>query len=275
MVKTGKIWTVEELLGDLAESCGVKGGDILIVHSSMKAIGPVDGGAATVIESLRRAVGSQGTLMMPAFSTPAADGVFVMETAPSKVGVISEVFRTSAGVLRSRHPTHSVCAWGARASELTAGHEQCTPLGVGSPMDKAATAGASVLMIGCGMTSCSMVHVAESSVKVPYLGKVFYKGYDRPLTLTDKSGLRIEFSPIDVPADSQGFDAVGLSLEEAGKLHRCRFGMAECIKFVAMDCLCVAAGMLRRDPASLLCRKAGCPQCQQARRIIDQSSKPG
>ncbi len=42
---------------------GVQTGDLLMVHASLKAIGPVEGGAETVVAALRSAVGPTGTVM--------------------------------------------------------------------------------------------------------------------------------------------------------------------------------------------------------------------
>lgn len=41
----------------------VQTGDLLMVHASLKAIGPVEGGAETVVAALRSAVGPTGTVM--------------------------------------------------------------------------------------------------------------------------------------------------------------------------------------------------------------------
>ena len=42
---------------------GIRPGDLVMVHASLKAIGPVDGGARAVVDALRAAVGPEGTLM--------------------------------------------------------------------------------------------------------------------------------------------------------------------------------------------------------------------
>ena len=58
-----KLWSVEQLTSDLRR-LGVTAGDLLMVHASLRAIGPTDGGADGVIEALERAVGPDGTLLM-------------------------------------------------------------------------------------------------------------------------------------------------------------------------------------------------------------------
>ena len=46
-------------------AAGVCPGDILLVHSSFKSLGPVDGGAEAVIGGFEDAIGPEGTLVVP------------------------------------------------------------------------------------------------------------------------------------------------------------------------------------------------------------------
>src|SRR5512137_302949 len=100
------------MVGDLASDLlelGVRPEGVLLVHSSLKALGPRAGGPAHVIAGLQRALGPRGTLLMPALSyasvTP-EHPLFDLRTTPSCVGIIPETFRRMPGVLRSLHPTH-------------------------------------------------------------------------------------------------------------------------------------------------------------------------
>ena len=47
---------------------GVRLGGVLLVHASLRSLGPLDGGAETVVLSLLEALGPHGTLLMPALS---------------------------------------------------------------------------------------------------------------------------------------------------------------------------------------------------------------
>ena len=44
---------------------GIRPGDTVLVHSSLKSLGPVPGGAETVIQGLLKALGDEGTLLFP------------------------------------------------------------------------------------------------------------------------------------------------------------------------------------------------------------------
>jgi len=266
-------WSFEDLCEHLRASCEVKPGDILIVHSSADAIGRVPGGPIPTVRALKSVVTEEGTLLLPVFSRPRPDGIFKIKRTPSRVGLITEAFRRSNGVKRSRNPTHSVAAWGKRAEEFLADHEKTTALGVDSPFHKAAKAGADILMIGCDLTTCSLVHVAEAVVRVPYLGKVCYPGYDQTLTLIDYDGSEMKFPPKDNPGDSAGFTVVQAELERRGLIKHCKVGSAETLKFVAMDCLNVTVELLGREPTALLCRSPGCPVCPPSHSIVEEWKK--
>lgn len=253
---------------DLRAACGIRPGDILIVHASMKSIGHVRGGPAVVIRALQQAVGETGTLLMPTFTDPPDDGVCDLRHAPSRTGLITETFRTAADVRRSQHPTHSVSAWGRRRDQLLTDHAGTSGLGVGSPLHKAAQAGARVLMIGCDVTRCSVVHVAEAIHRVPYLGRAWYPGYDRTLTMIDARGRPHRVPPRDQPGDSSQFVKVQHRMLQSGRARYARLGQARCLTFTASDALDAAAQLLSEDPLAFLCTSRRCSYCTAARRAL-------
>ena len=137
--------TRERLASDL-RALGVREGGVLLVHSSLSALGWVPGGPETVIQGLLTALGPEGTLLVPALSfatvTP-EQPVFDVRTTPSCIGAIAEHFRTRPGSLRSVHPSHSVCGVGPRAHELLANHDvDRTPVGPNSPFRRLRAVGA-------------------------------------------------------------------------------------------------------------------------------------
>lgn len=253
------------LVRDLIDSCGIRPGSILIVHASLKALGPIDGGAATVVAALQEAIGPKGTILMPTFSHPTIDGIWRMADTPSRTGAVTEAFRVCAGAVRSFHPTHSVTAWGARAVELTSGHERTSSVGLDSPLHLAAKAGADILMIGCNFKACTMVHIAESIVRPPYVGKVCYPGYDRDLVGIDRVGHQHHFTWIDTATDSSGFMLAQQTMDNQGDIAHVRLAQAKCLRFTSQACLDTSIALMRNDPASLLCRHTNCPVCVPGR----------
>ena len=55
---------IEKALTEL----GVAQGDIVLVHSSLKSFGTVEGGPETVIQAFKNVITEQGTLVMPTLS---------------------------------------------------------------------------------------------------------------------------------------------------------------------------------------------------------------
>jgi len=81
------------------------------VHTSLRSLGKVPGGAETVVRGLLYALGENGTLLTPALSYASVgvnNPVFDVLHTPSCVGALPEYFRTRPGTIRSVHPTHSV-----------------------------------------------------------------------------------------------------------------------------------------------------------------------
>ena len=135
---------------------GVQPGMLLYLQSSYNALGQFSGGPRGLLDILIRILGPEGTLVLPTFPSSlsmvdvvASRPLFDVRETPARIGLLPEVFRTMPGVVRSIHPTHPVCAVGAMAEAIVAGHERClTPQGQGSPFDTLYQRGAHVLRIG-------------------------------------------------------------------------------------------------------------------------------
>ena len=125
--------TLKQNLRDLS----VEAGDILFVHSSFKSLGPVEGGAESVIQALEAAIGPEGLLLMPSFNLvkwELRSETWDHNNTPSTVGWITELFRRLPRVYRSDHYSHSVAARGKGAKAFVGGHLRQE--GYGSPWDR-------------------------------------------------------------------------------------------------------------------------------------------
>jgi aminoglycoside 3-N-acetyltransferase len=161
-----------ELEADL-RNLGVRVGRDLLIHSSMSKLGPVQGGAVAVIRGFQAVAGPEATLIMPAYPTPATmsqwmhdPAPFHMAESPSRMGILTEVFRRMPGALRSAHPSHSVTALGPNARDYTAAHHQAeTPCGPGSPFLIHAERGGDILCIGTGVGKITSYHLIEDQLE--------------------------------------------------------------------------------------------------------------
>lgn len=175
----------EALAGDLRR-LGVSRGDVLMVHASLKAIGPVDGGAAGVVRALDEAVGAEGTLLMvlgaaddwawvnekpererPALLSDATPFDPVTTPAQEDVGVLAEVFRQAAGTVVSNHPEGRFGARGRLATAFTANVPWHDYYGPYSPLERFVKADGKVLRLGADTNTVTLIHFAEYLARVP------------------------------------------------------------------------------------------------------------
>jgi aminoglycoside 3-N-acetyltransferase len=152
---------------------GVRTGGILLVHSSLSALGYVVGGGPAVVRALTEAIGPEGTLVMPAHSWESMEAgcrTFDVRNTATCVGKIPEVFRKMPGVVRSLHPTHSVAARGTLAPWLVHEHECCdSPCGPETPYAKMLERDGQILFLGTGLESNTAFHTVEAIAGFPYL----------------------------------------------------------------------------------------------------------
>ncbi|RCH69755.1 aminoglycoside N(3)-acetyltransferase [Streptomyces sp. SDr-06] len=251
---TGPLCTRDSLAADL-RALGVRPGETLLVHSSLKSLGWVCGGPVTVVRALLDALGETGTLVVPTHSgdnsdpshwrrppvpeewweairatTPAYDPLIT----PSRgVGVIPETARTWPGALRSAHPQTSFAAIGPAAARVTGGHALDCLLGERSPLARLEEAGARVLLLGAGYDSCTSFHLAEYRVPGPVAEFSFAATTGRGrrwLTVRDRS------------LTSDRFDELGADFERdrAGDVARAAVGAATARLFPVREAVAYA-----------------------------------
>ena len=173
--------------GDITDAfreVGVGDGDILLIHSSLKSFGYVEGGAMSVIEAAKAAVGEDGTVVFSTLVQRDFEHAYRnwnRETSPSDVGTITEVFRTLPGTLRSDQATHSVAAQGKKAAWLTGEHCAYGPrMGIfgdycfsySSPWQKMYMENAKIVFIGVPTLYNTFKHFVEYSLVEYYLGLI-------------------------------------------------------------------------------------------------------
>ena len=154
------------------EDIGITPGMDILVHSSLKRLGPVEGGADGIIDTLLAAIAPDGTLMMSTVSgnvTPDQTFFHVTQT-PSTVGALTNVFRQRPGAIRSLHPVHSLAAIGPRAKFFTEGHlEARTPWSVESPYGRLMRNDGFILFLGTDFNANTCIHAIEIEARVPGL----------------------------------------------------------------------------------------------------------
>lgn len=144
---------------------------VVLVHTSLKRIGFVEGGPDAVVGALVASIVERrgGTLALPTFSidgtmrnTFASGRVFDVRSTPCNLGAIPEAFRKHPGVMRSIHPTHSIAALGPQAEWLVSDHHRvATSFGADTPMVRMLECGGWLMGIGTHLGTVTFYHCVE------------------------------------------------------------------------------------------------------------------
>jgi aminoglycoside 3-N-acetyltransferase len=257
------LWSEGELVRQLRR-LGLRAGDRLVVHGSLRSIGHLAEGERTLIAALVDCIGASGLLVVPTFTSSSR---FDPATDAGSTGRIAEGVRTAPGAVRSWHPTHSVAALGSGAAALCADHHRHGGTSRGSPLDRLASSGGKVLLIGVGHVRNSTIHVGESHAQASYL-QIPFAADDATSALVATPGGEQEVALVEPPGCSRAFGAVERDLRARAAIRDGFVGDALAQLCEGSSVIDVTVAMLGADPAALLCTDPDCYRCAQARRAI-------
>lgn len=248
----------EDLIKQL-EEMGLGTTDAVMVHSSMKAIGDVEGGAETVLDAFTAYL-NDGLFMTPAHTWKQMSEtycIFDPQTEPACVGIIPNLFLKREGVVRSLHPTHSIAAIGKKAAAYVAGEENVhTPCAKGGCWDRLREIDAKILLIGVTHARNTFIHSIEEVFDVPerFTEKptgFFVKMPDGTLKPVE---MYRHYNPHTAHI-SEEFDKMLEGYFETGAAKRVRFGNADCILCDARKLFVVTEKILVREPNCFIDRQ--------------------
>lgn len=245
---------------------GLRDGDRVLVHSSLRSVGPIDGGPEALVAAFLRVLGPDGLLIAPTFTY--YSNVFDHAQTPSVTGAFTEIVRGWPGAVRSLHPTHSVTAIGRSAAEFCAGHELVGAVSTGSPFERLATGGGWILLVGVGHNRNTSIHTAECLAPALYLDMPQSPdAWETAILRIDGREREIELK--ERPGCSVGFGAIEGLLRRRGAIRDGRLGRSYTQAMRGADVIAAGIDMLRADPSSLLCSDPSCFRCASAREMID------
>jgi aminoglycoside 3-N-acetyltransferase len=204
----------DELCADLARRLP-SDSEIVMVHSSYENLLPMyTGSPVELVAALAGICGRERTLVMPAFVMGGRsfdregyfrNRPFDVRSTPSDMGLLAEVFRRTPGVLRSLHPTCSICALGPLAGELTAGHHLArTGLGPDGPFGVMTRRRTAILGLGVEYYRC-LTHAHTANDELGDAFPIKFASISIPVTLIDYHGTHIDHQ-LGLPDPSMKLD---------------------------------------------------------------------
>ncbi len=175
---------------------GLKPGELVMVHASVRAVGAVHGGPDEIHRAVKEAVAPGGTVMMfvgcqdgfddvgRGVYSPAQEAEILAHQPPfdphsartqRDFGALAEFFRSSPGTMCSEAVCGRVAARGARAAWLVADAPWNYGFGPGSPFAKLVEAHGRVLLLGSSHDEVTLLHYAEHIADFPDKRVVRYR----------------------------------------------------------------------------------------------------
>lgn len=248
-------------VADQLRALGVRKGGVLLVHTSFRAIRPIEDGPSGLIEALHAALGPDGTLAMPSW-TGNDDEPFDPATTPASpdLGVVPDTFWRLPGVMRSAHP-FACAAAGPEAARITSGRLPLPPHIVASPVGRVYQLDGQVLLLGVGHDADTTLHLAEllagARYRVPKHCTVLQDGRPVRIEYGENNHCCVRFGLADEWLRARGLQSEGRVGHACARLARAR------------DVVGVALEHLAHDPLLFLHPpSAGCAECDAARSSI-------
>jgi aminoglycoside 3-N-acetyltransferase len=207
--------------------------EILMVHSSFDGLLPMyKGSAKELVSGLVDFCGPKRTLVMPSFvmggrtfdtRTYFQSRPFDVRRTPSEMGLVAEIFRRTPKVLRSLHPTCSVCALGPLAPELTSGHHVAqSGFSLDSPFGVMMRRRTAIVGLGVDYYRC-LTHAHTARYQMGDAFPIKFAKLSTRVTLVDYDDSRYEYE-LGLPDRSKKLDLRVLwSLLSGEELQEWRF----------------------------------------------------
>jgi len=249
--------TDKDLLHTLRQ-VGIQDGDTIFVHSDIKMFGKIALTDKTMllhslVETLKRSVGTDGTVVMPTFTFSfCKNEPFDVNHTRSTVGSLTDFFRTESGVRRSVHPIFSVAAWGAHADEFMRISKDS--FGDGTAFETLRRLGGKLVLLGTQFDTCSFLHHLEQIHQVPYR---YFKTFDGTIIdgeLQYHDAYTFFVRNLDGSGEND-FQVVEPLLRSKGLLHEALLGGGRIMSVSAQPLYAVGMRLLDTDPLGFTTRR--------------------
>lgn len=162
------MWTKEEIQKQLEAFRHIRG-KIVTVHTSLRAVGKIEGGGETLLDVLIDFFARDGGLLLVPTHTWDTD-IYDRRCAHSCIGTLPRLAAAHPGALRTLHPTHSMSVFGDREKAENFIREEAfadTPANPKGCYGKLFRLDGYVLLIGVGQEKNTFLHCVEEMLSVP------------------------------------------------------------------------------------------------------------
>jgi aminoglycoside 3-N-acetyltransferase len=235
---------------------GLQEGSLVLVHTSFKNVGPLDGGPDAVIDALIETIGPEGTLVMPSWIGD-DDASFDPSSTPvnDHLGIVADTFWRRQGVLRTNHQS-AMAAIGPHAAFITSAPLILPPHAEDSGIARVNELDGWVLLLGCDHDSNTTVHLGELRGGAPYFQ------VNEITVVVDGRPKKIFYGEND--SCCLGFRQVGSWLAARGLQREGTVGHGHAKLMRSRDVVDTVAEELRDDPCRFLHpRGSGCEECDE------------
>jgi len=238
---------------------GLEEGDTVMVHSSLFALGLIDGfkpaeQAEAYLNILRNSIGDDGTLIAPAFNFDFCNGkTFHRQNTPSSgMGVLSEAIRTAKDAKRSKHPMQSVSVLGRHSRWITEPDTESSFSPEG-PFHRYIELNGKLLFLGSTIQAAALIHWVEERLSVPYrYWKSFTGEYiDEEENIHEERTYNMFVRDLNYKPLLK-LHPVEIRLKELGKIKSVKAGAGEMKLTSTEDFIQVSQKILEDDPFALL-----------------------
>jgi len=180
----------------------IKKTDTVFLRTTFSCANSFEGGAIAFVDFLKEYFGKEGNIVLSSYTFDKSplmylseNPIFDVNKSPGRLSLFNEIFRTSRGVLRSIHPTHSLCAFGKNAAYIVQDHEiNKFCYHDASPFTKLYELDAKEISIGVRPASISFHYIEQFSNSYKYL----FKELSYPIMCRLKINNKIVFKEFQV-----------------------------------------------------------------------------
>jgi aminoglycoside 3-N-acetyltransferase len=239
---------------------------LVIAHASLKAFGPIEGGAETMLNALLDSVRgiimptfTYKTMLNPEVGPPKNGITYGSETDLNKMaeafrpdmpadklmGILPEILREHPKAKRSSHPIQSFA--GIRADAIINSQRIYDPL---APIGMLADLDGWVLLLGVDHTVNTSIHYAEKLA-----GRL---QFIRWALAQD----RVVECP-GFPGDSDGFNVIAPAVEKYTRRVEIGDALVQAVHLKSL--IKVVVDQIKENPFALLCQRQDCERCTAVR----------